>query len=632
MEHPAVRLQMSGALARQAYAHTAIGVGLHMVRGMIGAMKTILLVDDTALCREAIAAVLRREGYSVVTADDGRAALEALKHCRADLLVLDHIMPNMDGLAFLQEARRHTATAHTPAIFLTGTETRDAILAAGRLHVHSYVLKSRFTVDVLLQRIRDALNPLSSNATAPSPTTAPVTPTTKTSATKPSPSAASSPTTSDLPRLLGRAETVERLERFTAPKTLSGVVAEVMAVSSGTRGNVGELVSILKQDALISTRVLQLANSSAFAPATPIANITDAVRTIGLKHVRNIAATVGIFQTLPATAADGFDLVRCWQHLVAVASIMDWIVPEIDANSGGISHMVGLCHDLPDMILRQCFTDEYAKAVEMAASSGEPLPHVQSAIFGMLSHELATLVLSRLGLPASIVAPIRAHFERHRPGATCAAGTSAAGADGLAEALRLADAFANGMLLASSPDSPIMPLLKTECRKVLGAITPPANNVTDLRCQILASTAVLAQLADDDEARLNRPLLAPTETKIWYARHSAFSSFDPVAVALEMLAKPVIHDRLPMHKSEFEDLGGIVIAAPRLGVEPMSSQQVQEMRCACDNAAIPILYLSPSGYDPILAAIANLEVAPLPVALDHLAKFVARCPAGAQLV
>lgn len=66
-------------------------------------MSTVLVVDDEAGMRETLADILADAGYEVASADNGKAALEALSHDRFDVVVMDIRMPGMDGVTVLQK-------------------------------------------------------------------------------------------------------------------------------------------------------------------------------------------------------------------------------------------------------------------------------------------------------------------------------------------------------------------------------------------------------------------------------------------------------------------------------------------------------------------------------------------------
>jgi DNA-binding response OmpR family regulator len=79
----------------------------------------ILVVDDDALIRDTLATALGDEGYAVRVAPDGRAALSSIGAWRPDLIVLDLMMPIMNGAEFRAAQRSAADTAHIPVIVLS---------------------------------------------------------------------------------------------------------------------------------------------------------------------------------------------------------------------------------------------------------------------------------------------------------------------------------------------------------------------------------------------------------------------------------------------------------------------------------------------------------------------------------
>ncbi len=73
--------------------------------------KTVLIVDDSASLRQVVSLSLKGAGYQVIEACDGRDALGKLGGQKVHLIISDVNMPNMDGIAFVREARRTRATS-----------------------------------------------------------------------------------------------------------------------------------------------------------------------------------------------------------------------------------------------------------------------------------------------------------------------------------------------------------------------------------------------------------------------------------------------------------------------------------------------------------------------------------------
>jgi len=117
-------------------------------------MQKILIVDDAPASREAMAKWLQNEGYETATARNGAEALVRLKDSKPDLIVLDHMMPEVDGLTFLAGIRRFPKWKTLPVIMLTGIKDKQHSLKAQTLNVNEYLVKSEYNPPDLLAQIR----------------------------------------------------------------------------------------------------------------------------------------------------------------------------------------------------------------------------------------------------------------------------------------------------------------------------------------------------------------------------------------------------------------------------------------------------------------------------------------------
>jgi DNA-binding response OmpR family regulator len=115
--------------------------------------KTILVVDDEPSIREVVTLYLQRAGYRVLVASDGEAALKALERHSPDLVVLDLMLPQVDGLEITRQMR---ATGDTPIIMLTARrEETDRILGL-EMGADDYVVKP-FSPRELVSRVKAVL-------------------------------------------------------------------------------------------------------------------------------------------------------------------------------------------------------------------------------------------------------------------------------------------------------------------------------------------------------------------------------------------------------------------------------------------------------------------------------------------
>jgi CheY-like chemotaxis protein len=114
----------------------------------------ILVIDDHPVAREPLAKLLRYEGYDALCAGNGVEALESMSLSRPDLILLDVLMPKMNGLEFLELVRVDDRFRDIPVIALTGSMDPKQIDRLHALGVVEVVTKARFAVDQLLEHIR----------------------------------------------------------------------------------------------------------------------------------------------------------------------------------------------------------------------------------------------------------------------------------------------------------------------------------------------------------------------------------------------------------------------------------------------------------------------------------------------
>lgn len=124
---------------------------------------TILVVDDQSSVRQLLQEYLTEQGFRVLTAPDGQSALYTARHDQPDLILLDIMMPKMDGYQFLRLYRQER---QTPVIIITAREEEtDAVLGLD-LGADDYVIKP-FRMRELLARIRAVLRRLGGPSEAP---------------------------------------------------------------------------------------------------------------------------------------------------------------------------------------------------------------------------------------------------------------------------------------------------------------------------------------------------------------------------------------------------------------------------------------------------------------------------------
>jgi DNA-binding response OmpR family regulator len=116
-------------------------------------MSRVLIVDDEPNLRHSLSYALRQEGYEVAAAEDGERALELFRESKPDLVVLDVMLPKIDGLAVCRAIRRES---EVPVIMLTARSTELDTIVGLEVGADDYLAKP-FSTRELIARIRAAL-------------------------------------------------------------------------------------------------------------------------------------------------------------------------------------------------------------------------------------------------------------------------------------------------------------------------------------------------------------------------------------------------------------------------------------------------------------------------------------------
>jgi DNA-binding response OmpR family regulator len=136
----------------------------------------VLLAEDDRFLRRAAEAMLRKQGFTVLPATDGEEALGLARSERPDLILLDMVMPKLDGLAVLRALKGDAATRHVPVVLLSNLGQEEDVRRCLEAGATAYFIKANLSLDDLVARVRAILNgaapekgPLGAAAPPPEP-------------------------------------------------------------------------------------------------------------------------------------------------------------------------------------------------------------------------------------------------------------------------------------------------------------------------------------------------------------------------------------------------------------------------------------------------------------------------------
>ena len=120
-------------------------------------MNHILIVEDEIYLQKALLDNLLSKGYTADTAVNGEDALEKIKIKKPDLILLDLLMPKMDGFEVLRVLKANEQTEHIPVIVLTNVENSTDIAKTIELGATTYLVKVNYSLDDLMVKVQEAL-------------------------------------------------------------------------------------------------------------------------------------------------------------------------------------------------------------------------------------------------------------------------------------------------------------------------------------------------------------------------------------------------------------------------------------------------------------------------------------------
>ena len=120
-------------------------------------MQKILIIEDDKFLRELIARKLEEEKYVISEAVDGEEGLRKIREDKPDLILLDLILPSLDGFEVLREAKSDPEVKDIPVIVLSNLGQKEDVDRALSLGAKDYLIKAHFTPEEIVEKIKKVL-------------------------------------------------------------------------------------------------------------------------------------------------------------------------------------------------------------------------------------------------------------------------------------------------------------------------------------------------------------------------------------------------------------------------------------------------------------------------------------------
>lgn len=120
-------------------------------------MKKILIIEDDKFLRKLIVRKLLEENFDTVEAIEGEEGIKKIKEEKPDLVLLDLILPGMDGFEVLTQAKEDPKTSSIPVIILSNLGQKDDIERGLKLGAVDFLIKAHFTPGEIITKIKNVL-------------------------------------------------------------------------------------------------------------------------------------------------------------------------------------------------------------------------------------------------------------------------------------------------------------------------------------------------------------------------------------------------------------------------------------------------------------------------------------------
>lgn len=120
-------------------------------------MKKILFIEDEFSLQRTFGDILKQNNYQMISALDGEIGLRLAESEAPDLILLDLILPKIDGFGILKKIKENPKTKKIPVIILTNLEGMEEVNRALELGATTFLVKTRYTLEEVIEKIKKAL-------------------------------------------------------------------------------------------------------------------------------------------------------------------------------------------------------------------------------------------------------------------------------------------------------------------------------------------------------------------------------------------------------------------------------------------------------------------------------------------
>ena len=388
-------------------------------------VTTILLVDDNPQLRRPLKIYLQKRGYRVIEAGDGLEAVAAAVEHRPDAILLDVMMPVVDGFEALKRLKKNNATRNIPVMMLTAVNDKERIVGGLTNGAADYVIKGAAGVADISRRMERLIEKSRNRSDI---------------------TQAHSGEDAEQ-RVVSDFKLRQAIEELAGPGAMPARIAEALPLVGNTDSTLQDWADFLGKNKSLAETMATLAAVNSPQGARKDRPPDEFLVAFGTHRLRYLALAAAILSSFAEFPGRGIHL-----HLLRTGVLAGSIALEVLDGGSDEALAAGLLHDFGKMLFRNRFPSQYSTVVKRAGEEKKPVACLEKGMLGMNHADFAGEILRAWGFPGELVDAVRLHHSAWRDITEHASFNPF-----LAAVVQLADALDRTWNLVTDEDDLILP-------------------------------------------------------------------------------------------------------------------------------------------------------------------------------
>lgn len=354
----------------------------------------IVLVDDDKAVTDIVCYHLSHSGFEAVAVNSAPEILPTLEGFQPDVMVLDVMMPGMNGFEVLQKIRAQPGTRDLPVLMLTAVSDKRGVMVAAKLGVSGYVVKP-FAPKSLIEKLEDILV----QRGLPLPLLDAQTP--------------EDDATGDSGPVYGVDHDVEVLQDIQSlddVPTMPFIVHEVNTALKNDKLDARMLARIVEKDQGVVSQLLRFANSAHYGQTREVKTPDQAIVVLGYREVTDIVVSLSLIKGFKfPDQTSGLSQIDFWGHSFAVGTLARQIAEVVDLGRTEDVFIAGIMHDFGKFVCNLLCPSAYHETLAEVIENKTMLESVEETRLGIHHRKVGGQVGRLWDLPDLVRNAMRLH-------------------------------------------------------------------------------------------------------------------------------------------------------------------------------------------------------------------------------